>query len=57
MEEKFKADLKYIEKITFLKDAKIILKTVIKVFKHEGISQEGNETMEYFMGNKGKQKV
>ena len=47
-EEKFKDDLKYIKKITFIEDIKIILKTVGKVFKREGISQEGNSTMEKF---------
>lgn len=45
-EEKFNDDLKYIKKITFIEDIKIILKTAIKVFKREGISQEGNATME-----------
>ena len=38
-EEKFKDDLEYIKKITFLKDCKIILKTITKVFKREGISR------------------
>lgn len=47
-EEKFKQDLEYIHKITFLNDIKIILKTVGKVFKREGISQEGEATMERF---------
>lgn len=47
-EEKFNDDLKYIKKITFIGDIKIILKTIIKVFKREGISQKGNATMEKF---------
>lgn len=51
-EEKFKEDIQYIKKITLLGDIKIILKTVGKVFKREGISQEGNETMERFTGTK-----
>lgn len=38
-EEKFKEDIEYINKITFLGDMKIVLKTVIKVFKKEGISR------------------
>lgn len=38
-EEKFKEDIEYIKKITFLEDTKIILKTVNKVFKREGISR------------------
>lgn len=53
-EEKFEEDLKYIKKITFLGDIKIILKTALKVFKREGISQQGNETMERFKGNEEK---
>ena len=47
-EEKFNDDLKYIKKITFIGDIKIILKTIGKVFKREGISQKGNATMEKF---------
>lgn len=37
--EKFNDDIKYIEKVTFLKDCKIVLKTVGKVLKREGISR------------------
>ena len=53
-EEKFNDDLKYIKKITFIGDVKIIKKTVGKVFKREGISQTDNATMEKFQGNKEK---
>lgn len=49
-EEKFKDDIEYVNKVTFINDMKIILKTVIKVFKREGISQEGNATIEKFTG-------
>lgn len=56
-EEKFKEDIIYINKITFLGDIKIVLKTVRKVFKREGISQENNVTMEKFKGNKEKVNV
>ena len=49
-EEKFKDDIKYVNKVTFINDVKIVLKTVIKVFKREGISQEGNATIEKFTG-------
>ena len=38
-EEKFKDDILYIKKISFWQDLKIICKTVIKVFKREGISR------------------
>jgi len=51
-EEKFKEDIEYIQNITLKQDIKIIFKTVEKVFKREGISQEGHETMERFTGSK-----
>ncbi len=47
-EGKLSTDLEYIEKITFLGDLKIILETVGKVFKREGVSAEGMETAEDF---------
>lgn len=55
-EEKFNDDLKYIKHITFFEDMKIIFMTVAKVFKREGIAQEGNATMEKFTGNKENKK-
>ena len=45
-EEKIDYDLKYIDKITFCGDLKIILKTIIKVFKKEDIETEGMDTAE-----------
>ena len=47
-EQKFKQDIEYIQKISFINDIKIIFKTIAKVFKREGISQEGVATMERF---------
>lgn len=48
-EERFSYDLKYIENITFLGDAKIVFLTVWKAFvKSDGISQEGMDTAEDF---------
>lgn len=41
---------KVIESINFLLDLKIIFRTIKKVFISEGISQEGNATMEAFNG-------
>ncbi len=49
-EEKFELDLKYIQKITFFGDIKIILDTVLVVFKRSGISSESSVTMEEFKG-------
>lgn len=51
-EEKFKEDIEYIRNITLKNDLKIILKTVGKVLKREGISQENNVTMKKFEGNR-----
>jgi len=49
-EEKFRYDVKYVEKQSFLFDLKILFLTALKVFKKEGISQQGNATMEKFNG-------
>ena len=49
-EEKFRLDVAYVDSITFLGDVKIILATVGKIFKREGISSETSATMEEFMG-------
>lgn len=56
-EEKFEEDLKYINKVNLVSDVKIILKTIVKVFKREGISQQENETMEKFKGSENKVNV
>lgn len=50
-EEKFNYDVDYVKNITFINDLKIILNTVKKVFKKEGISSETCVTMEEFKGN------
>jgi lipopolysaccharide/colanic/teichoic acid biosynthesis glycosyltransferase len=49
-EDKFKYDVEYVHKITFLGDVKIIFQTVVNVFKRDGINQAGEATMEVFMG-------
>ena len=51
-EQKFKYDVEYVNNVTFLGDVKIILATLWKAVKREGISQEGEATMEVFMGSK-----
>lgn len=43
-EEKFEYDLEYIKKISLWKDIKIILLTVLKVFKRSDIARDGMET-------------
>lgn len=56
-EEKFELDVTYVDNVTFLGDVKIILTTVLKVLKRDGISQENNATMDVFKGTPDKEKV
>ena len=51
-EQKFKYDVEYVKHVTFMGDVKIILMTLLKTVKREGISQQGEATMEVFMGSK-----
>lgn len=51
-EEKFKFDIVYVNNISFRHDVGIILKTVLKVFKREGVSSSTHVTMEPFTGKK-----
>lgn len=51
-EEKFELDVWYVENQSFWLDVKILFMTVKKVFKSEGISQEGQATMTKFEGSK-----
>lgn len=48
-EERFKLDIEYINNITFINDIKIIIKTIVAVFKREGISSNNSVTMEKFV--------
>lgn len=43
-EEKFENDLQYIEKISLIGDIKLILKTVVKVFRRSDTVREGTES-------------
>ena len=53
-EEKFRLDVWYVDHWTFWLDIRIILQTIWKVIKGEGISQPGRATMDEFMGNSEK---
>lgn len=53
-EEKFALDVWYVDNQSFWLDMKILFMTVIKVFKREGISQEGQATIEKFTGTQKK---
>lgn len=50
-DEKFKWDVAYVEKQSFLLDVQIALKTILTVLTRDGISSETSETMEDFEGN------
>jgi lipopolysaccharide/colanic/teichoic acid biosynthesis glycosyltransferase len=50
-EQKFEYDVWYVDHVSFKTDFKILLKTIQKVFKGEGISQEGQATAEAFRGS------
>lgn len=50
-DEKFKLDVWYVDHCSLLTDLKIIMITVRKVLAHDGISQNGQATMEEFKGN------
>jgi lipopolysaccharide/colanic/teichoic acid biosynthesis glycosyltransferase len=47
---RFKLDVWYVDHWSFWLDIKIILLTIWKVISREGISQEGQSTVEYFKG-------
>jgi sugar transferase EpsL len=51
-EEKFKLDVWYVDNRSLWLDIKILWMTFLKVFRREGISQEGQATMEVFSGEK-----
>ena len=55
-EEKFEDDVWYVTHISFFQDVKIIFKTVMVVFKREGISSDTSATMEKFMGSEQQHK-
>jgi lipopolysaccharide/colanic/teichoic acid biosynthesis glycosyltransferase/glycosyltransferase involved in cell wall biosynthesis len=49
-EQRFRQDLWYLDHQSLLLDLRILLKTVVQVFKREGISQAGHATMPEFLG-------
>jgi lipopolysaccharide/colanic/teichoic acid biosynthesis glycosyltransferase len=50
-DQKFAYDVWYVDNCSFSLDIKIVALTLKKVFVREGISQEGQVTMEAFKGN------
>ena len=50
-EDKFKLDVFYVNNLSLLLDLRILFKTFKKIFKSEGINQDGQATTAYFKGN------
>lgn len=49
--QKFEYDIYYVENLSFILDIKILFLTLKKVLIRDGISQDGEATMEMFKGN------
>jgi len=49
--DRFALDVEYVDRMSLALDARILLLTVLKVFRREGINQQGSATMEKFRGN------
>jgi lipopolysaccharide/colanic/teichoic acid biosynthesis glycosyltransferase len=52
-QEKFELDIWYVENKCLALDVKIILLTIMKALRREGISAEGEATMPRFLGTRG----
>ncbi|MBR6168844.1 sugar transferase [Candidatus Saccharibacteria bacterium] len=50
-QKRFDIDILYVDRITFLQDSSIILKTISLVLKRKNINSNTSATMEEFMGN------
>ncbi len=50
-EEKFRFDVEYFDKQSFILDIKILWMTFLNVIKRKGISADGHVTMDEFMGS------
>ena len=53
-EERFEWDVKYVDRISFVEDVTIILKTVRSVLARDGINSESSATMYEFTGEEGR---
>ena len=50
-ETRFEMDVWYVENVSFVLDLRILVRTVGKILRREGISAEGRATMEEFRGS------
>lgn len=51
-EEKFELDVWYVDNIGMWLDVKILGMTILRVFSAVGVSKQGHETTDYFMGSR-----
>lgn len=49
--DKFKYDVYYVDNLSFIFDLKILVQTIYKVIKRDGINSQSDATMEAFDGN------
>jgi lipopolysaccharide/colanic/teichoic acid biosynthesis glycosyltransferase len=49
--DRFALDVEYVDRMSLALDARILLLTMLKVFRREGINQQGSATMEKFRGD------
>ncbi len=54
---RFQLDVHYVENLSFWMDVKILFRTIFKVIKRDGISQDGHVTMTPFAGNGTDKKI
>ena len=47
---RFEHDVWYVDNLSFVLDSRILLQTIVKMLKREGIAQPGHATMEKFTG-------
>ena len=50
--ERFELDVWYVDNISFLLDMKILVMTILKVIKRDGINEQGQASMSKYTGNK-----
>jgi undecaprenyl phosphate N,N'-diacetylbacillosamine 1-phosphate transferase len=49
--EKFELDVWYVDHVSFITDVKIVILSIVKILKREGINSATSATMEAFTGN------
>ena len=55
-DERFAQDVWYVDHVSLAVDLKILVQTVLKVVKRDGVSAEGHATMPCFQGNAAEQR-